>query len=568
VPEALAGVLVGPPSIHDFKMRTYAVRRGHSVNYTYTGSNGTEQALAPADLQTIYNLTPLYAQGLTGAGQTIVAIEDTDLYTNGDWYAFRKVLGLSRQFPQATLTVVHPATADSEAAIDVEWASAAAPNAAIVLASCKDGAGVPGNFGGFLALQNLLAQPTPPTIVSISYGLPETFNGATTNIGVNTLYQTAVALGVSVFVSSGDALSDGYDRGSTSPANGTGISGWGDTPYNISVGGTDFDDTATNTNSTYWSASNNAKTFGSALSYIPEIPWNQSCASSVLLQYYNSVDALGQIYPQVWGSAGMCNNATLLSRTYKSEYLEPTGGSGGPSACATGAPSSTTPGVVSGTCIGWQKPSWQSGFPGNPTDGVRDIPDVALFASAGWWGHYYVTCYSRKAEGGTVCGNTPSTWAGFGGTSVSTPIMAAIQSLIDQRTGQTWGLASQYYYQIAANQTAYTGGNCNSSQAGGPATGCDFNDVTVGDIASPCVPYVTGNSSTGYTVLGTFNCFGSSASQTKSGSRYSLTYVYGVSANSAAGTSPATRYSTAAGWDFATGIGSVNAFNLVNDPTW
>jgi subtilase family serine protease len=78
VPEALAGVLVGPPSIHDFKMRTYAVRRGHSVNYTYTGSNGTEQALAPADLQTIYNLTPLYAQGLTGAGQTIVAIEDTE----------------------------------------------------------------------------------------------------------------------------------------------------------------------------------------------------------------------------------------------------------------------------------------------------------------------------------------------------------------------------------------------------------------------------------------------------------------------------------------------------------
>jgi hypothetical protein len=38
-------------------------------------------------------------------------------------------------------------------------------------------------------------------------------------------------------------------------------------------------------------------------------------------------------------------------------------------------------GVVGGTCRGYPKPSFQYGIYGNPNDGVRDIPDVSLFAS-------------------------------------------------------------------------------------------------------------------------------------------------------------------------------------------
>ena len=59
---------------------------------------------------------------------------------------------------------------------------------------------------------------------------------------------------------------------------GIGVSGLASTPYNVAVGGTDFGDTYAGTNSTYWS-STNTSTYGSALSYIPEIPWNDSCAS-------------------------------------------------------------------------------------------------------------------------------------------------------------------------------------------------------------------------------------------------------------------------------------------------
>ena len=76
-------------------------------------------------------------------------------------------------------------------------------------------------------------------------------------------------------------------NGSTASVDGIGITGWGETVYNVSVGGTDFEDTynAAQTGglpvSTYWN-STNGSTYGSAKSYIPEIPWNNSCAGYLL----------------------------------------------------------------------------------------------------------------------------------------------------------------------------------------------------------------------------------------------------------------------------------------------
>ena len=189
---------------------------------------------------------------------------------------------------------------DAEAAIDVEWASAAAPNAAIELASCADTT----NFGGFIALQNLLNAPgTPPAIVSISYGDSESQLGASNNAYINGLYQQAVAEGVSVFVSSGDEGAAMSDYGASHATQGITVSGFTSTPYNVSVGGTDFGDTYAGTNSTYWS-STNGTTYGSALSYVPEIPWNDSCASGLIAGSFG--------YGQTYGSSGFCNSSPRL----------------------------------------------------------------------------------------------------------------------------------------------------------------------------------------------------------------------------------------------------------------
>ena len=260
----------------------------------------------------------------------------------------------------------------------MEWASAGAPSAAIELASCAD---TETNFGGFIALQNLLnASGTPPAIVSISYGESESMVGAAYNAYINSLYQQAVTEGVSVFVSSGDDGAASSDSGSYA-VNGITVSGFTSTPYNVSVGGTDFADTYEGTNSTYWN-STNAANYGSALSYVPEIPWNDSCASVLIADYHGVLPT--------YGSDGLCNKPA--------KFLNTAAGSGGPSGCATGAPD--TFGVVSGTCAGYAKPSWQSGLIGNPSDGVRDIPDVSLFAANGIWGHYYVVCFSDPNNGG------------------------------------------------------------------------------------------------------------------------------------------------------------------------
>jgi len=528
IPAALSPAIQGIVSLHDFLPHSNAMPV--SPAYTYTSGSSTIYALVPQDVATIYNLSPLYAAGYSGRGQSIVLIEDTFLYSLADWTTFRKTFGLSRVYPYATLTQEAPAPAsgpnncgtpsvngdDGEAAIDVEYASAAAPNAAIILAACADTT----TFGGLIALENLLTQSTLPSVVSISYGEAEAINGAAANAAYAATYSLAVAEGVSIFVSSGDEGAASADANARNATHGIGVSGFASTPYDVSVGGTDFSDTYSAVNSTYWNAANSSN-YGSALSYIPEIPWNDSCASQ-LIAFFQT----GSII--TYGTGGFCN--TLKGRT---TYRTTASGSGGPSGCATGAPS--TSGVVGGTCAGYAKPSWQSGLFGNPADAVRDIPDVSLFAANGVWGHYYVVCYSDPSHGGVPCTGAPSGWAGFGGTSISAPIMAGIQSLVNQYTGSRWGNPNTVLYQLAANEYGGSGSSaCNSSLGNGVGSSCIFYDVTLGDMDIPCT--------------GANNCFlpsGTYGVLSTSNSAYQLAY----------GTTP--------GWDFPTGIGSVNAYNLV-----
>jgi subtilase family serine protease len=135
-----------------------------------------------------------------------------------------------------------------EAILDAEWATAAAPGAAIKLASCAD---TSTTFGGLIAFQNLINESgTPPAIVSISYSECETENGASANAAFNSAYQQAVTEGVSVFVAAGDAGGALCDIDASSATHGINVSGFASTPYNVAVGGTDFGDTYAGSNST------------------------------------------------------------------------------------------------------------------------------------------------------------------------------------------------------------------------------------------------------------------------------------------------------------------------------
>ncbi len=541
IPEALAPVVAGILPVNDFKPRPMSIKRAAAVKPNVAAPNGYN-LLGAADLATIYNFNPLFKAGITGKGQTIVVVEDTDLFTNDDFTLFRKNMGLSRPYPTGNLSVVHPGPGctdpgvngdDGEAAIDVEWASAAAPAATIVLASCTDTSNAAAGFGGFIALQNMLGAANPPKVVSVSYGESEEANGAASNLYINNLYALGAAEGVSIFVSSGDEGAASSDANRTVATHGITVSGWTSTPNNVSVGGTDYADTFLGTTANYWSPTDGPN-YLTAKSYVPEIPWNDSCASQLIYV------ALG--YGSAVGTNGFCNSTTAS----QDGLLTTASGSGGPSGCATGTAS--TRNVASGTCAGYAKPSWQSVF-GNPADGVRDIPDVSLFAANGVWNHYYAVCYSdtnvnRTGGDAGPCTTDPSNWAGFGGTSVSSPIWAGIQALVNQYTGTAQGNPNPVLYSIANAEYGASGNAaCNSDAAGGPASSCIFYDVTLGDMDVNCAA-----------LSGVFhNCYNSGGTD-------------GALSTSNSVLQPA--YGTNAGWDFATGIGTTNAYNLVTNAAW
>jgi subtilase family serine protease len=548
IPEALGAAVAGVVSMHDFKPHKMARAKpavaasaaagdpgANSANYTLTSGGQPSYALVPADLATIYDFNPLFAKGITGKGQTIVVIEDTNLYgttrastSDPDWITFRSVLGLST-YTSGTLVTVHPPAVagtsncsspgvnsdDIEAALDVEWSSAAAPNATIELASCADTA----TSGLFIATQNLVNSTAPPAIVSISYGECEAVNGASWNLAQYQLYQQAVAEGTSIFVSAGDEGAASCDGGATNATHGIGVSGLASTPYNVAVGGTDFSDVYSGTSNQYWSTTNSAS-YGSALSYIPEIPWNDSCAGSLL--------ASSKGYSTVYGPGGFCNS----SAARQDGYVVVAGGSGGPSNCATGNPSIAE--VASGTCQGWPKPAWQTGVSGIANDGVRDIPDVSMFASDGAaWGHYAVICFSDPSSSYSApCTGAPQNWAGVGGTSLAAPVMAGIQALINENMGSAQGNPNPVYYTIAARVPGV------------------FHSITQGDIDVNCD--------------GPRNCYGyiGNVDYGRGGRIFGTTYGGALSVSDSS-FSPA--YAAGSSWNFATGLGSVDANNLVTN---
>jgi Pro-kumamolisin, activation domain/FG-GAP-like repeat len=528
LPSALTSVVAGAVSLSDFfpeslVKNTAPVKRnaqgkwtaadGPSSNFNFSFNGNIFNDVVPADLNTIYNVNPLWQEDtpIRGAGQTVAVLERTDVL-DADVATFRQTFmppdagGVFAQVHPAGFegdtSCLDPGTNgdEGEAALDAEWGGAAAPDANVILASCADNGSV---FGPFQAAENLLEQDAPPSILSLSYGECELISAVVGDHDLaDELWSTAAAEGVTVFVSSGDAGSAGCDQGLAASTFGIEVNGLGSTPYNVSVGGTDFNDLK-NT-SKYWAPAN-GELGSSALSYIPEQTWNDSCASS-------------QLYPLLKFSDPVtsCNSAT------GSAFLSTAGGGGGPSFLEP-------------------QPTWQTGVAGMSQITTRVTPDVSLFAANGIYGHALIFCMSDASEGGTNCNYIDPQAAYFnsaGGTSFAAPTMAGIQALINQKAGASHGNISPTLYDLARKQYGSVGSPSAGCGSDGAGANCVFHDVTVGDIDVPCFA----NTADCYTT-GT-NQFGA----VSSGGLQSL--------------NPA--WQTGAGYDYATGLGSVNVQHLVN----
>jgi len=516
IPAALAPTIAGINSLHNFSLRPLHHLLGSfskskttgevkPVNplFSFPGCGGPCNAVGPADFATIYNVLPLWNAGVDGTGQAIAIAQNTNLNVQ-DVRNFRSLFGLPPNDPHIIVNGIDPGITDpdseSEADLDVQWSGAVAKNAAIDLVVSASGA----TDGVILSAQYVVDNNFAP-IMSVSFGQCELFLGTAANQQINQLWQQAAAEGITVLVASGDEGSAACESPvSQFSITGLAVNGLASTPYDVAVGGTSFNDLGNS--GQFWNSTNAPNTQASALGYIPETSWNDTCTNAQLASLGFSAN----------GETN-CNNAQLQQLG----FLTVTGAGGGASKCT--APTGSTPSTCAG---GYPKPSWQIGA-GVPNDGFRDLPDVSLFSDGPFGTSFYIICQSDQNPGGQACNlNSPFfDFLGVGGTSASAPAFAGIVAMINQRTGTRQGNTNPTLYQLASSSRA----SCASVAA--PAGSCIFYDVTSGTNAMPCLK-------------GSPNCTVSVSSD-----------LYGVLSG----------YSTTGGYDLATGLGSVNATNLVNN---
>ena len=166
---------------------------------------------------------------------------------------------------------------ETEADLDVQWSGAVAKGATVdfvVSESTETTAGI--DLSALYIIDNNLA-----SVMSESYGGCEAGLGAGGNQFYNTLWEQAAAQGITVLMASGDSGPAGCDSanaGEIAAQYGLAVSGFASTPFNVAVGGTNLNFTSANY-ATYWSMTNAANTFSSALGYIPESPWENYCVT-------------------------------------------------------------------------------------------------------------------------------------------------------------------------------------------------------------------------------------------------------------------------------------------------
>ena len=428
---------------------------------------------------------------------------------------FRSLFGPSVNDPQIILNgpdpgILGPDTTDDEGEsdLDLEWAGAIAPAAKILFVTTQSTqtnvnqitSGV--DLSALYAVDNNLAP-----VISESYGSCEASNGTSGNQFYNQLWQQAAAQGITVAVATGDNGTAGCDSpaSETAATLGLGVSGTASTPYNVAVGGTDFIPSALATNppNQYWGSTNNATTQASALSYIPETPWDNSVCAVNFPTACTSVDSTGG---------------------------DLTAGSGGISGSNYSAG-------------GYTKPPFQIGSFGSALAGStkRALPDISFFAGNGFNGVSYIVCQSDAVTSGAACslGSPYSDFLLVGGTSAPTPAFAAVMALINQQTGQRQGNANYVLYGLAAKDPNYASGACNSAS---PAAGCVFNDV----VQAINTNEVQWNNSVAC-VSGSPNCKVVSSSP------------YGILAD----TNGNAAYIAVSQYDFTSGLGSINVGNLL-----
>ena len=527
VPSALAQVVAGVSSLNDFKPRPHTVMGPtgkwdpalHRFAPELTITSGGLQTLfvVPGDAATIYdspnsfNTHFLSSQtAYDGTGVTIGIAGTTFLNDAGPNF-YRSIFGLGALGGPSTVYDGNQqnmsSTADeTEAILDTEVSNGLAPGAGVVYYAAGD---TEFQSGLFLAIYRAI-DDNKVDILSVSYGACEAALGAAGNAQILNAWEQAAAQGITVTVSTGDSGSAGCDNANTETVatSGLAVNGLASTPYNIAVGGTDFD-VLSKSFSNYVSSTDSAN-YTSALSYIPENPWNNSPLTNGLLAA-NTPDKTGSGATDIVAGGGGASSA----------------GNGG----LTGYGEAPVAGALA---------------PSN-VDAVRDIPDVSLLAANGRYGAVWAVCI------GTDCsqGSSFQRFTALAGRLLRPRPLRACWPLSNKRLRPlpAWDRPTKFLYKLAqTNPSAFhqiaTGNNSVYCTSGSP--NCGSNSFLSGYNAGSNYNLATGLGSVDMTVMA--NSWGANA-LTPTSTTLSLdktSFSHGTSVNFTTGVNPA-----AAGGDVA-----------------
>jgi hypothetical protein len=422
IPSALAGVVAGVATLHNFQKKPQLIRANGTFQASPQFTSSGTHALAPADYAVIYNINPLYSSGINGTGAVIAVVGRTNINLQ-DIASFRSTFNLPANPPQIVVNGPDPGDLggdeEAEAVLDTSWAGAVAPGATVKLVisqSTNTSDGV--DLSALYIIDNNLAD-----VMTESFGSCEASFTSSEAAAVSSLAEQAAAQGITYTVAAGDSGAEGCDDPTETKATGpVSVNLLASTPYTIAVGGTEFNENGNNT--AYWQTSNGTGD-ESALSYIPENVWNESCVTN---------ECTAGNSPALWAGGG-------------------------------------------GASTFFSKPIWQTGIAGIPNDNARDVPDVSLTAA----GHdAYLLCLDGSC---TPNSTGRISFDGYSGTSAATPSFAGMIALIVQETGTRQGQANYVLYGLAAKEAL---SSCNASNTATlPDTNCIFNDVTIGNNAVP-----------------------------------------------------------------------------------
>jgi kumamolisin len=279
-----------------------------TANTAQAGGFAKPHAAAANTSYTPVQVAQLYQfpSGGSAAGQTIGLIELGGGYKTADITAYFKTLGLKA--PKVTAVLVdggknapsNANSADGEVLLDIEVAAAVAPGANIVVYF------TPNTDQGFIDAISTAVHDTTnnPSVISISWGGPESTWTAQSMTTLDAACQSAAALGITITVAAGD---DGATDGVTDGANHVDFPA--SSPHVLACGGTKLEGCGSTISSeVVWNelASNEGATGGGVSNVFPLPTWQANSHVPA-----PTVSGGGRGVPDVCGDADPSSGYTI-----------------------------------------------------------------------------------------------------------------------------------------------------------------------------------------------------------------------------------------------------------------